>query len=580
MTERKKDTLKKVLKKIKPYSAEVLVSSLLTLVSVALTLYVPILIGKAIDQMIAAGKVDFAGIFRILIQIALCVGGTALSQWIMNVLNNRVTFQVVKDLRNELFSHLQTLPVQYIDENPSGEIVSRAISDVDQFSDGLLLGFTQLLSGVVTLIGTLIFMFSINWVIALVVVCVTPVSFLVAAFIAKKTHSMFRLQSETRGEQTALIDEAIGDLKTVQAFGQEKNMLAAFDEVNQRLKRCSLKAIFFSATTNPVTRFINAMVYAGVLLAGTFSVLSGTLTVGVLSSFLNYVNQYTKPFNEISGVLTELQNAIACAERVFDLIEAPSQTPDANDPDPEKPIEGKIDIRNVAFSYNKEKKLIQDFNLTVQPGQKIAIVGPTGCGKTTMINLLMRFYDIDKGEIRIGPEETRSIPREKLRAGFGMVLQETWLKAGTIRENIAFGKPGATEEEIIAAAKKAYADSFIRRLPQGYDTEIGESGGVLSQGQKQLLCIARVMLCLPPMLILDEATSSIDTRTEMKIQKAFDRMMQGRTSFIVAHRLSTIRKADQILVMKEGKIIEQGSHEELLKKNGFYAELYHSQFAR
>ncbi len=580
MTERKKDTLKKVLKKIKPYSAEVLVSSLLTLVSVALTLYVPILIGKAIDQMIAAGKVDFAGIFRILIQIALCVGGTALSQWIMNVLNNRVTFQVVKDLRNELFSHLQTLPVQYIDENPSGEIVSRAISDVDQFSDGLLLGFTQLLSGVVTLIGTLIFMFSINWVIALVVVCVTPVSFLVAAFIAKKTHSMFRLQSETRGEQTALIDEAIGDLKTVQAFGQEKNMLAAFDEVNQRLKRCSLKAIFFSATTNPVTRFINAMVYAGVLLAGTFSVLSGTLTVGVLSSFLNYVNQYTKPFNEISGVLTELQNAIACAERVFDLIEAPSQTPDANDPDPEKLIEGKIDIRNVAFSYNKEKKLIQDFNLTVQPGQKIAIVGPTGCGKTTMINLLMRFYDIDKGEIRIGSEETRGISREKLRAGFGMVLQETWLKAGTIRENIAFGKPGATEEEIIAAAKKAYADSFIRRLPQGYDTEIGESGGVLSQGQKQLLCIARVMLCLPPMLILDEATSSIDTRTEMKIQKAFDRMMQGRTSFIVAHRLSTIRKADQILVMKEGKIIEQGSHEELLKKNGFYAELYHSQFAR
>ncbi len=580
MTERKKDTLKKVLKKIKPYSAEVLVSSLLTLVSVALTLYVPILIGKAIDQMIAAGKVDFAGIFRILIQIALCVGGTALSQWIMNVLNNRVTFQVVKDLRNELFSHLQTLPVQYIDENPSGEIVSRAISDVDQFSDGLLLGFTQLLSGVVTLIGTLIFMFSINWVIALVVVCVTPVSFLVAAFIAKKTHSMFRLQSETRGEQTALIDEAIGDLKTVQAFGQEKNMLAAFDEVNQRLKRCSLKAIFFSATTNPVTRFINAMVYAGVLLAGTFSVLSGTLTVGVLSSFLNYVNQYTKPFNEISGVLTELQNAIACAERVFDLIEAPSQTPDANDPDPEKPIVGKIDIRNVAFSYNKEKKLIQDFNLTVQPGQKIAIVGPTGCGKTTMINLLMRFYDIDKGEIRIGSEETRGISREKLRAGFGMVLQETWLKAGTIRENIAFGKPGATEEEIIAAAKKAYADSFIRRLPQGYDTEIGESGGVLSQGQKHLLCIARVMLCLPPMLILDEATSSIDTRTEMKIQKAFDRMMQGRTSFIVAHRLSTIRKADQILVMKEGKIIEQGSHEELLKKNGFYAELYHSQFAR
>lgn len=580
MTERKKDTLKKVLKKIKPYSAEVLVSSLLTLVSVALTLYVPILIGKAIDQMIAAGKVDFAGIFRILIQIALCVGGTALSQWIMNVLNNRVTFQVVKDLRNELFSHLQTLPVQYIDENPSGEIVSRAISDVDQFSDGLLLGFTQLLSGVVTLIGTLIFMFSINWVIALVVVCVTPVSFLVAAFIAKKTHSMFRLQSETRGEQTALIDEAIGDLKTVQAFGQEKNMLAAFDEVNQRLKRCSLKAIFFSATTNPVTRFINAMVYAGVLLAGTFSVLSGTLTVGILSSFLNYVNQYTKPFNEISGVLTELQNAIACAERVFDLIEAPSQTPDANDPDPEKPIAGKIDIRNVAFSYNKEKKLIQDFNLTVQPGQKIAIVGPTGCGKTTMINLLMRFYDIDKGEIRIGSEETRGISREKLRAGFGMVLQETWLKAGTIRENIAFGKPGATEEEIIAAAKKAYADSFIRRLPQGYDTEIGESGGVLSQGQKQLLCIARVMLCLPPMLILDEATSSIDTRTEMKIQKAFDRMMQGRTSFIVAHRLSTIRKADQILVMKEGKIIEQGSHEELLKKNGFYAELYHSQFAR
>ncbi len=423
-------------------------------------------------------------------------------------------------------------------------------------------------------------MFSINWVIALVVVCVTPVSFLVAAFIAKKTHSMFRLQSETRGEQTALIDEAIGDLKTVQAFGQEKNMLAAFDEVNQRLKRCSLKAIFFSATTNPVTRFINAMVYAGVLLAGTFSVLSGTLTVGVLSSFLNYVNQYTKPFNEISGVLTELQNAIACAERVFDLIEAPSQTPDANDPDPEKLIEGKIDIRNVAFSYNKEKKLIQDFNLTVQPGQKIAIVGPTGCGKTTMINLLMRFYDIDKGEIRIGSEETRGISREKLRAGFGMVLQETWLKAGTIRENIAFGKPGATEEEIIAAAKKAYADSFIRRLPQGYDTEIGESGGVLSQGQKQLLCIARVMLCLPPMLILDEATSSIDTRTEMKIQKAFDRMMQGRTSFIVAHRLSTIRKADQILVMKEGKIIEQGSHEELLKKNGFYAELYHSQFAR
>lgn len=579
MADPKKQTLKKVVRRIRPYFPEVLASSLLTFVSVALTLYVPILIGRAIDLIVSSGQVDFDGIFRILLRISLCIAGTGLSQWLMNILNNRVTFHIVKNMRNDLFSHIQRLPVKSIDSRPSGDIVSRIIADIDTFSDGLLMGFTQLLSGVVTLIGTLIFMFCINWQIAAIVVCVTPVSFLVAGFIAKNTHSMFRLQSETRGEQTSLIDEAIGELKTVKAFGREEKMLSDFDEINERLRKCSLKAIFFSATTNPTTRFINSVVYAGVILAGTFAVLSGGLTVGVLSGFLNYVNQYTKPFNEISGVLTELQNAVACAERVFDLMDEPAQPPDPSSfhlP----AFTGAVRMENVSFSYTENRDLIRDFNLSVEPGQKIAIVGPTGCGKTTMINLLMRFYEINDGKIFLDGVSTRKIPRKELRSLFGMVLQETWLKAGTIRENIAFGKPDATEEEIIAAARAAHAHGFIRLLPKGYDTEIGEAGGALSQGQKQLLCIARVMLCLPPMLILDEATSSIDTRTEMKIQNAFDVMMEGRTSFIVAHRLSTVQKADRILVMKDGRVIEQGNHRELLEKGGFYAELYQSQFAR
>lgn len=579
MADPKKQTLKKVVRRIRPYFPEVLASSLLTFVSVALTLYVPILIGRAIDLIVSSGQVDFDGIFRILLRISLCIAGTGLSQWLMNILNNRVTFHIVKNMRNDLFFHIQRLPVKSIDSRPSGDIVSRIIADIDTFSDGLLMGFTQLLSGVVTLIGTLIFMFCINWQIAAIVVCVTPVSFLVAGFIAKNTHSMFRLQSETRGEQTSLIDEAIGELKTVKAFGREEKMLSDFDEINERLRKCSLKAIFFSATTNPTTRFINSVVYAGVILAGTFAVLSGGLTVGVLSGFLNYVNQYTKPFNEISGVLTELQNAVACAERVFDLMDEPAQPPDPSSfhlP----AFTGAVRMENVSFSYTENRDLIRDFNLSVEPGQKIAIVGPTGCGKTTMINLLMRFYEINDGKIFLDGVSTRKIPRKELRSLFGMVLQETWLKAGTIRENIAFGKPDATEEEIIAAARAAHAHGFIRLLPKGYDTEIGEAGGALSQGQKQLLCIARVMLCLPPMLILDEATSSIDTRTEMKIQNAFDVMMEGRTSFIVAHRLSTVQKADRILVMKDGRVIEQGNHRELLEKGGFYAELYQSQFAR
>ena len=578
MADKKQNAVfKKVMYRVRPYWVGLIVSLLLATVYVVMSLYIPILVGDAIDCIVDAGQVDFAAMKTYLIGVALCAAAAGLAQWIMSLINNSITYKVTRDIRNEAFRHIQTLPLKYLDTHPQGDVVSRVVSDVDTFADGLLMGFTQLFTGVMTIAGTLVFMLSIHWGIALVVICITPLSLVVANFIATRTYDMFRQQTVTRGQQTGLIDETIGGLKVVQAFGHEAASLAQFDEINERLEKCSLKAIFFSSLTNPCTRFVNSVVYAGVGLTGALVALTGGISVGSLTIFLNYANQYTKPFNEISGVVTELQNALACAGRVFELIEAEPETPDATEKD--RSLSGSVTIRDLEFSYTPDKPLIKDFNLDVQPGQRVAIVGPTGCGKTTFINLLMRFYDPQGGSICLDGINTRDMGRRVLRRNVGMVLQDTWLKAGTIRENIAMGKPDASDEEIIAAAKQAHAHSFIKRLPKGYDTVIGESGGNLSQGQKQLLCIARVMLCLPPMLILDEATSSIDTRTEIRIQKAFDTMMQGRTSFIVAHRLSTIREADVILVMRDGHIVEQGTHGELLERNGFYASLYQSQFA-
>ncbi len=572
-------TLSKVLLRVKRYWAAMIGSIALSAVYVAMSLYIPILVGDAIDCIVEAGHVDFAKMGEYLLKVAICAGAAGLSQWVMNVLNNHVTYRVTQDLRQEAFRHIQDLPLSYLDTHPQGDMVSRMVADVDTFADGLLMGFTQFFTGALTILGTLFIMMTIRWQIALVVLCITPVSLLVARFISKRTYSMFRLQSQTRGEQTALIDETVGELKVVQAFGHESASLAEFDEVNDRLEKCSLQAIFFSSLVNPATRFVNSLVYACVGLVGALSAIGGAITPGVLTIFLSYANQYTKPFNEISGVVTELQNALACAARVFELIEEKPQTADPADPKVPETVEGAMEISHVDFSYVPEKPLIRDFNLSVKPGERVAIVGPTGCGKTTMINLLMRFYDPQQGTITLDGVNTREMARGDLRRCVGMVLQDTWLMSGTIRDNIAMGKPDATLEEIQEAAKKAHADSFIRRMPQGYDTQVGEGGGSLSQGQKQLLCIARVMLCLPPMLILDEATSSIDTRTEMKVQNAFQTMMEGRTSFIVAHRLSTIQNADVILVMRDGQIIEQGTHQELLAKKGFYEQLYQSQFA-
>ena len=574
-----RNVLKKVLQRIRPYWAGLAASLVLATVYVVMTLYIPILVGNAIDCIVDTGRVDFPAMKIFLWQVVACSLIAAVSQWIMNQVNNRMTYRVTRDIRDEAFRHIQVLPLSYLDAHPQGDVVSRVISDVDTFADGLLMGFTQLFTGVMTILGTLLFMLRLHWGIALVVIFVTPLSLVVANFIATRTYSMFRLQTVTRGEQTGLIDETIGQIKVVQAFGHQAESLEQFDEVNERLKRCSLRAIFFSSLTNPCTRFVNSVVYALVGLTGALAAIAGGITVGNLTSFLNYANQYTKPFNEISGVITELQNALACAGRVFELIEAPARSPEPENPQRPQEVKGKVEIKDLRFSYAPEKPLIDDFQLSVEPGQRVAIVGPTGCGKTTFINLLMRFYDPQGGEIRLDGVNTRDMNRGELRRCVGMVLQDTWLKAGTIRENITMGKPDATQEQVIAAAKQAHAHSFIMRLPQGYDTVIGESGGALSQGQKQLLCIARVMLCLPPMLFLDEATSSIDTRTEIKIQKAFNTMMEGRTSFIVAHRLSTIREADVILVMREGHIVEQGTHDELLRRNGFYAQLYQSQFA-
>lgn len=571
--------LKKVLQRIRKYWPGLILSLLLATLYVAMTLYIPILVGNAIDCIVDIGRVDFALMRIHLRNVVICAAAAALAQWVMSQINNRMTYNVTRDIRDEAFRHIQVLPLSYLDRQPQGDLVSRVISDVDTFADGLLMGFTQLFTGVMTILGTLIFMLRIHWGIALVVVCITPLSLLVANFIATRTYSMFKLQTVTRGEQTGLIDETVGNIKVVRAFGHENATMEQFDEINGRLQKASLRAIFFSSLVNPCTRFVNSVVYAGVGLTGALIAISGGITVGNLTSFLNYANQYTKPFNEISGVVTELQNALACAGRVFELIETPARTPEPEEPQHPDAVRGAVEIRDLHFSYVPEKPLIGDFDLSVKPGQRIAIVGPTGCGKTTFINLLMRFYDPDEGEICLDGINTMDMDRGELRRSVGMVLQDTWLKAGTIRENIAMGKPDASEKEIIAAAKQAHAHSFIRRLPQGYDTVISEGGGSLSQGQKQLLCIARVMLCLPPMLFLDEATSSIDTRTEIRIQKAFDTMMKGRTSFIVAHRLSTIREADVILVMRDGHIVEQGNHEELLKKQGFYAQLYHSQFA-
>ncbi len=573
-----KETLRKVLQRIKKYWIYVTLSVLTAAISVALTLYLPILTGNAIDYILEPGKVDFAAIFEILKKMAVIIGLTAAAQWIMNISNNKIAYQVIRDIRQEAFEKIEILPLKYIDQHSYGEIVSRVIADVDQFSDGLLMGFTQLFTGVLTILGTLLFMLSVDVKITLVVVVITPVSFFVASFIAKRTYKMFKLQSETRGEQTALIDEMIGNQKVVQAFNHQKDAMEKFDEINEKLGKYSLKAIFFSSLTNPSTRFINSLVYTGVGITGALSAITGGISVGQLSSFLSYANQYTKPFNEISGVVTEFQNALACAARIFELIEEEPQIPEAADARALKNVKGNVELRGVKFSYVPGQKLIENFNLKVKPGQRIAIVGPTGCGKTTMINLLMRFYDVTDGAIFVENEDIRGVTRKSLRTSYGMVLQDTWLKTGTIRDNIKMGKPDATEEEILQAAKLAHAHSFIKRLPQGYDTVITEDGGMLSQGQKQILCIARVMLCLPPMLILDEATSSIDTRTEIKIQDAFAKMMKGRTSFIVAHRLSTIREADVILVMKDGSVIEQGNHESLMKKQGFYAKLYNSQF--
>ncbi len=573
-------TMKKVLDYIKKYSVYVVLSLLFAVATVAFTLYIPILTGDAVDLILGEGIVDFEGIYKILIQIIIVMLLTALAQWVMNICNNKITYGVIRDIRDKAFKKLAIVPLKYIDGNSHGDIVSRVIADVDQFADGLLMGFTQLFTGVITIFGTLCFMLSISIKITLVVVVITPVSLFVASFIAKRTYSMFQKQSETRGEQTALINEMIGNQKVVQAYGQEAEVLEKFDKINNDLEKYSLRAVFFSSITNPATRFVNSLVYTGVGLAGAISAMHGGISVGQLSCFLSYANQYTKPFNEISGVITELQNALACAARIFELIEEEPQIPDAADAAVLENASGKINLEHVCFSYVPEKKLIEDFNLAVKPGQRVAIVGPTGCGKSTIINLLMRFYDVNSGSIQVEGTDIRQITRDSLRTSYGMVLQETWLKGGTIRENLAMGKPEATDEEIIAAAKASHAHGFIKRLPQGYDTVITEDGGNLSQGQKQLLCIARVMLCLPPMLILDEATSSIDTRTEQKIQSAFAAMMKGRTSFIVAHRLSTIKEADIILVMKDGSIIEQGNHKELLKCGGFYAELYNSQFAR
>lgn len=577
------NNLRKVLKYIREYRILIFISIVLAAVTVALTLYVPILVGRAIDCIVGPGAVDFDKIAEILFKIGLTVAFTSVSQWLMNHINNKITYHVVEDVRKKAFRKIEVLPLSYIDAHPQGEIVSRIISDVDQFADGLLMGFSQLFTGIVTIAATLIFMLTINVQITFIVVILTPLSLFVADFIAKRTYSMFKLQSETRGEQTSLIDEMIGNAKIVQAFSYQEEALKRFDEINKRLEKHSLRAVFFSSLTNPCTRFINNLVYAAVALGGGLTVIGGNgegaMTVGGLSIFLSYANQYTKPFNEISGVITELQNALACAGRVLELIEEQPQIPDADDAIELDTANGNVILENVAFSYVPERPLIRDFNLKVKSGQRVAIVGPTGCGKTTVINLLMRFYDVNSGNIKVEGIDVRDITRKSLRKNYGMVLQDTWLKSGTIRENITIGKPDASDEEIIAAAKAAHAHSFIKRLPNGYDAVIGENGGSLSQGQKQLISIARVMLCLPPMLILDEATSSIDTRTEIKIQEAFARLMQGRTSFIVAHRLSTVREADIILVMKDGNIIEQGTHEELLSQKGFYANLYNSQFA-
>ena len=574
------DTLKEVMHHLGKYRIFLVFSVLLAAVSVALTLYIPKLTGNAVDYIVSKGNVDFPGVFRVMLQIGICTLITALAQWLMNVCNNKMTYQVVRDIRNEAFRKIEILPLKYIDGHPYGDVVSRVIADVDQFADGLLMGFTQLFTGGATIIGTFGFMLSVNVKITFVVVLITPVSFVVANFIAKRTFDMFRLQSETRGEQTGLIDEMIGNQKVVQAFGRGKDVTARFDEINERLRDASLRATFFSSITNPSTRFVNSLVYTGVGITGAFAVVGGSLTVGQLSSFLSYANQYTKPFNEISGVVTEFQNAVACARRIFDLIAEEPQTPEPENAVDMKEIRGNVKAEDVSFSYTPEQKLIEHFNLAVKPGQRIAIVGPTGCGKTTLINLLMRFYDVDEGSIKVEDVDIREMTRRSLRAGYGMVLQDTWLKTGTIRDNITMGRPDATDEEVIAAAKASHIHSFIMRLPKGYDTWITEDGGGISQGQKQLLCIARVMLCRPPMLILDEATSSIDTRTEVKIQNAFAKLMEGRTTFIVAHRLSTIREADLILVMKDGKIIEQGNHMELLGQNGFYRYLYESQFSQ
>ncbi|MCI6888022.1 MAG: ABC transporter ATP-binding protein/permease [Lachnospiraceae bacterium] len=574
-----KSTMKRVLDYIGVYRWLVLLSLILAAVTVATTLYAPILVGYGVDLILGPGQVDFAGLIRILKQIAVVICITALAQWLMNHINNQITYHVVKDIRTKAFEHLEMLPLKYIDTHPSGDVISRIIADIDQFSEGLLMGFTQLFTGVLTILGTLGFMLVVNPLITVVVVVVTPLSLFVASFIAKKTFTMFRLQSQTRGELTSLVDEMIGNQKVVQAFGYENDAQQRFEEINERLRKCSLRAIFFSSITNPSTRFVNSMVYASVGVAGAFAAIRGLLSVGQLSVFLSYANQYTKPFNEISGVVTELQNALACASRVFELIDEEPIPAEKEDAHVLHTVDGSVDLEHVKFSYVPEVLLIDNLNLHVKPGQRIAIVGPTGCGKTTIINLLMRFYDVNSGSIRVSGHDIRDVTRKSLRSSYGMVLQETWLKAGTIRDNIAYSRPDATEEEIIRAAKEAHAHSFIKRMPQGYDTVISEDGGNLSQGQKQLLCIARVMLSLPPMLILDEATSSIDTRTEIRIQKAFASMMKGRTSFIVAHRLSTIREADVILVMRDGHIIEQGRHEELLKNKGFYAELYNSQFA-
>ena len=578
MNSEQTEVLKKVLRYMRRYWSYLAISILLAAITVASTLYIPLLTGDAVDCIVGKGHVDWAGVFAVLKQMAMVIGVTALAQWGMNICNNKLTYQIVRDIRNEAFAKLEILPLKYIDRKSTGEIVSRIIADVDQFADGLLMGFTQLFTGVITILGTIGFMLSVNVGITFVVLLVTPISWLVASFIAKHTFDMFRKQSETRGEQTALIDEMIGNQKVVQAFGHEQKAMDRFDEINGRLQKYSLRAIFFSSITNPSTRFVNSLVYTGVGITGALAAVSGRMSVGQLTCFLSYANQYTKPFNEISGVITELQNAIACAGRVFELIEEEPQTPEPEDVKVLTDVEGNVRLQNVRFAYRPDQKLIENLNLTVNPGERVAIVGPTGCGKTTLINLLMRFYDVDDGSIQVEGTDIRMLTRNSLRAAYGMVLQDTWLRSGTVKENLLIGKPDATDEEIVEAAKLSHAHSFIKRLPKGYDTFIGEDGGGLSQGQKQLLCITRLMLCHPTMLILDEATSSIDTRTEMKIQNAFAKLMEGHTSFIVAHRLSTIREADVILVMRDGQIVEQGNHKTLLAQNGFYAKLYNSQF--